>query len=105
MPESVPMEEKTPKKNVKFSKWLNKVAIKSVNASKAQSEKGASNIVCNYVPCDHPDKPCDSSCNCVENAKVDTSYYCEKFCNCSLECSYRFLGCRCKAGLNITLET
>ena len=51
--------------------------------------------VYNYIPCDHPGKPCDENCNCAK-----TNNYCEKYCNCPPDCSRRFQGCRCKASCN-----
>lgn len=51
-----------------------------------------SKIVHNYVPCDHPGKACDTSCNCVSNGN-----FCEKFCKCSQECINRFRGCQCRS--------
>jgi hypothetical protein len=46
-----------------------------------------------YQPCLH-DGPCtlsNNDCYCMKNGT-----YCEKYCNCSIDCPHRFPGCSCK---------
>merc|ERR1719189_2850629 len=55
------MREYTPpkkKKKKKHSAWLNQ-ARKTQLKDSSGSGPGSSNIVYNYIPCDHPDRPCD----------------------------------------------
>jgi hypothetical protein len=60
---------------------------KHMTNSKSQTSKPA------YQPCLH-DGPCtllNADCYCMKNGT-----YCEKYCNCSIDCPHRFPGCTCK---------
>ena len=55
------MREYTPpkkKKKKKHSQWLNHCR-KTQQKDSSGAGSGSSNIVYNYIPCDHPDRPCD----------------------------------------------
>lgn len=61
---------------------------------KIQSKlEGSARYQYNYQPCQHPGKSCDHSCPCVQSHN-----FCEKYCQCSVDCPNRFPGCRCRTG-------
>jgi histone-lysine N-methyltransferase EZH2 len=89
-----------PKKKVKLRK-LHFLARKLHEASAAHTSN--LDIVCdaddgsmyNYNACDHPGLPCNEDCKCVRNKN-----FCEKFCQCSIDCVNRFRGCKCRSQCN-----
>jgi histone-lysine N-methyltransferase EZH2 len=86
-----------PKKRVKLRKThflARKLheASASNNTIDSDAEEGS---MYNYNACDHPGLPCNEDCKCVRNKN-----FCEKFCQCSIDCVNRFRGCKCRSQCN-----
>ena len=65
-------------------------SLKAPVARKLSS--GDQAMVFDYSPCDHPDRPCDEDCSCIQ-----TNNFCDKFCQCQPLCRHQDAcssGCR-----------
>ncbi|EDV26986.1 uncharacterized protein TRIADDRAFT_54464 [Trichoplax adhaerens] len=107
--ESKPVQNNIHKKKRRNMRvWVN-------HCRKFQQRRGKDDTsqVITYTPCNHPNRPCDSSCPCIQ-----THNFCEKYCQCDRDYLYdyikfvclimeyclagknRFPGCRCRAQCN-----
>jgi len=77
---SIPFSSEKPKNKNSYNDWR--------KLFKNQSD----NVAEPYFPCKHPGYKCEkSTCGCIDNKTG-----CEKYCHCSVDCSYRYPGCICK---------
>ena len=101
----------SPSQNQESYRYKQKKACSTCFPSLCVPAEGQATYQYNYQPCLHPGQPCDQHCPCVSSHN-----FCEKYCNCSLDCKSvflqffttastffpsqgpnRFLGCRCRS--------
>lgn len=84
-------QQSATEENLKLDIKSLKIQFQWIKQRKEKLSQDLSEVKHVWTPCDH-EGPCGLElCTCY-----DDGHFCDKLCNCSNDCPYRFPGCRCK---------